>query len=1181
MANYGLEKGGGFGYNKKINGEKCAVFALSPGFFTMGQKIRSALMSLTLRLLRLRGSLLSQSSRDRRCRLETLEDRRMLSIVSVGGGSAEIYGNVWNDLDADGFWGAEEPGVTGWQVYLDYNGNGTWNSNEPKATTGLYGDYGFTDLAAGTYHVREYLEDEWEQWEQTFPNMGDGSGEASSELPQEDQTLAGLVAQGESGAETTVDDLIMMSMNSGPNPPLEYVDLSRIQTASSSTPVILDEVPTSKWTYGCSATSAGMIFGYYDRHDYPNMYTGPTNDGVAPLTNLGQGINVSNPINGACSIIATQNGFDGRTTEGHVDDYWIATNSEGPDPYETDGRTEHAWGDCTADYMGTNQWRWDCDFQSGIDHNVDGSTTLYFSGNGAKTYDYIPSAGYGTPQTALSHGMKLFAESRGYIVIENYSQATDNNTSSGGFTFDDYMAQIDAGRPVMIQITNHSMVGIGYDESTQTVYLHDTWNNMSHTMAWGGSYQGMMMEAVTMIVLAPASGVPGTHAIELAYGQVLTNVNFGNQVIDDIPMAQVCYVDGLANVVDNDSSPSVQKGTDFEISDLNKPGITRTFRVYNAGTVPLTTEGLTTPMGITVLEELDSVIAPRSYDEFTIQIDTTSLGPITASILFLTNDPSGMVYNFLVTGEVVEMGLPQLYVNADAMAGGDGESWETAFHSLEAAMDEASLRNNDLQLYNDIQEIWIAEGLYTPTHDRSGVDVLGDADPINDRTATFALREGVALLGGFAGNEISSTERVLDRKGTWRHETILSGDLGVLGDSSDNAYTVVYSGTDCVNRIEGLTITGGSTEGTASTDPEHRHGAGIFLDEGSLTVANCLVTDNTAMDGAGIYSMGFLDLVHSVVANNTALNHGGGLCINDVSTGGTKIINSTIVDNTADVAGGIHRSYGDLEITSSTIAGNSGLTSAGGIFDAIVNPEDETVLNNTILAGNSSPIPGTDDFISSSIGIAGSYNLIGDATHLAGWTHGVDGNLLGTTGALLDPKFVNSSAGRYQLSMTSPALNAGNNTLAIEPEGTPILFALDGVSRVVYHTIDMGAYEFRLAGDANLDGRTDGSDVTILANSWQAYHATWNQGDFNCDGRVDGSDVTILANSWQMMLPTSSSSSSSSLVVVVSPPLEQPTIRPKFSPPLHLQPGVATVPRPTASRLLRPALVDLTMVDFI
>ena len=59
-----------------------------------------------------------------------------------------------------------------------------------------------------------------------------------------------------------------------------------------------------------------------------------------------------------------------------------------------------------------------------------------------------------------------------------------------------------------------------------------------------------------------------------------------------------------------------------------------------------------------------------------------------------------------------------------------------------------------------------------------------------------------------------------------------------------------------------------------------------------------------------------------------------------------------------------------------------------------------------------------------------------------------------------------------------------------------------------------------IAGDANGDGRVDGSDVTILAGNWQkgvsdGLTASWEEGDFNGDGRVDGSDVTVLAGNWQ------------------------------------------------------------------
>ncbi|MDD5454290.1 MAG: hypothetical protein PHW62_02165, partial [Candidatus Ratteibacteria bacterium] len=49
----------------------------------------------------------------------------------------------------------------------------------------------------------------------------------------------------------------------------------------------LTNVPAFNWSYGCSATSAAMMAGYYDNNGYPNMYAGPggTPAGVCPMDN--------------------------------------------------------------------------------------------------------------------------------------------------------------------------------------------------------------------------------------------------------------------------------------------------------------------------------------------------------------------------------------------------------------------------------------------------------------------------------------------------------------------------------------------------------------------------------------------------------------------------------------------------------------------------------------------------------------------------------------------------------------------------------------------------------------------------------------------------------------------------------------------------------------------------------
>ncbi len=246
--------------------------------------------------------------------------------------------------------------------------------------------------------------------------------------------------------------------------------------------VVLPNVPAFDWSYGCSATSAAMIMGYYDNMGYSNMYTGPANGGICPQNNSTWG-------NGECPLSATHLGYDGLGFRGHVDDYWRSTGNNDPDPY-VGFWSEHEWSGCTADYMGTNQSKYG---------SSDGSTTFWFFTDGSPIYDYVGGEPSGKDGC---HGIGEFARSRGYQVAANFSQyiyGYGGNTT--GFTFDQYKNEIDNGCPVMIQVSGHSMVGYGYDSSNQTVYIHDTWDHNNHTMTWGMEYAGMQHYGVTVLRL--------------------------------------------------------------------------------------------------------------------------------------------------------------------------------------------------------------------------------------------------------------------------------------------------------------------------------------------------------------------------------------------------------------------------------------------------------------------------------------------------------------------------------------------------------------------------------------------------------------------------------------------------------------------------------------------------------
>jgi len=83
--------------------------------------------------------------------------------------SSGLSGIKWEDVNGDGVQDPDEPGLVGWTMYLDTNGDGIWGAGELVATTGAGGAYIFPAMEAGTYTVSEVLPGGWEQ---TWPVSG-------------------------------------------------------------------------------------------------------------------------------------------------------------------------------------------------------------------------------------------------------------------------------------------------------------------------------------------------------------------------------------------------------------------------------------------------------------------------------------------------------------------------------------------------------------------------------------------------------------------------------------------------------------------------------------------------------------------------------------------------------------------------------------------------------------------------------------------------------------------------------------------------------------------------------------------------------------------------------------------------------------------------------------------------
>ena len=168
------------------------------------------------------------------------------------------------------------------------------------------------------------------------------------------------------------------------------------------------------------------------------------------------------------------------------------------------------------------------------------------------------------------------------------------------------------------------------------------------------------------------------------------------------------------------------------------------------------------------------------------------------------------------------------------------------------------------------------------------------------------------------------------------------------GKATDRVFFIAEGATVT---IQAMTIRHGSpTEGL-------RSGGGI-QNEGALTLAYSVVSDNLANCGGGIWNNGgTLMVVNCTIRDNIAdavaapgFNCGSGGAIKNVEGGTLTVINSTLSHNHAEgKGGGLHVSCkSTATLTNCTISNNHAVGRGGGIhFKGVV------TLNHCTIAGNS------------------------------------------------------------------------------------------------------------------------------------------------------------------------------------------------------------------------------------
>lgn len=401
----------------------------------------------------------------------------------------------------------------------------------------------------------------------------------------------------------------------------------------------------------------------------------------------------------------------------------------------------------------------------------------------------------------------------------------------------------------------------------------------------------------------------------------------------------------------------------------------------------------------------------------------------------------------------------------------DGTTWARAFTNVQYALNAAG----------ECTEIWVAQGTYRPAAGQS-----------------FQMKRGVAMYGGFAGDEVSrvgipwTTNRTILRNNAANVGVFSTTDPTLRIDSSSVLDGFIIQNTNTSSAIrnyqtsptirnclfENSVGTAISLENSAASvidciftngqrsainvrsstpiisgnkfynNSDISSAGGINSTFGSeFTIANCLFQGNTGSSGGGVQILdeSAVTLSRSLFRGNRSQN-GGAIY---AARSRVNLNNLLILENNAFRGGAIAQSASDVAVNYCSIVRNTSQSEAGGIFTY----SGVTRIRNSILWAN-------DDDVAFSTIERAQIDRFAPGTNLVvnSVVQGLSTNFAGNGNLPTDPLFVNYASGIFNLNSFSPSVNAGN---AAQSPGIPVDYP--GSSRVFGPAPDMGAYELQTA----------------------------------------------------------------------------------------------------------------------
>jgi arylsulfatase A-like enzyme len=345
-----------------------------------------------------------------------------------------------------------------------------------------------------------------------------------------------------------------------------------------------------------------------------------------------------------------------------------------------------------------------------------------------------------------------------------------------------------------------------------------------------------------------------------------------------------------------------------------------------------------------------------------------------------------------------------IHVATDGDATKDGTTWENATTLSNAVALSAQMPG---------AKIWLKAGTYTVS---SSINF-----------------DGLALFGGFAGNE-----HQLDERNWITNQTIIDGGNSV---SPIRNNTLAESGG---GTLDGVIVQNGINQATANGNG---NGGGMILSGGSI-IRNCIFRNNrtqNAKNGAALHChLGVIKIENCLFVNNTSSGNGGAVQVGGSAT--AIITNSTFANNKSTKPGGafgLGNNTSNLTLNN-TIAynnlyGASSYNSYGQNDD--LNAGGVVISKNSAIETTSTKFTDGDDVAHITLNRTNGPGFAAPAT------------VIGYTSVSSEIQQIETAS--YKLSAGSPCINAGNATLAPN-----LAVDLSKSDRVSGSQIDIGAYEY-------------------------------------------------------------------------------------------------------------------------